>query len=120
MASGEKAEAATEKPGGGPGPASACCSFCRKSFQEAGPLVEGPGEVYICAGCIDLFQDIVDQEKVRRATQPDLFAYFRLKLARIEQWAEELKTRMDPQSPLFELFRPGAPDSSTLPGDKAT
>ncbi|MFM2011400.1 MAG: ATP-dependent Clp protease ATP-binding subunit ClpX, partial [Planctomycetota bacterium] len=30
------------------------CSFCRKSYRDVGPLVEGPGEVYICGECIEL------------------------------------------------------------------
>ena len=25
----------------------AFCSFCRKSYRDVGPLVEGPGDVYI-------------------------------------------------------------------------
>jgi ATP-dependent Clp protease ATP-binding subunit ClpX len=44
----------------------AFCSFCRKSHREVGPLVEGPGDVYICADCIELCQSIIDQEKRRR------------------------------------------------------
>ena len=30
------------------GKKNANCSFCRKSYREVGPLVEGPGDVYIC------------------------------------------------------------------------
>ena len=26
----------------------AFCSFCRKSFRDVGPLVEGPADVFIC------------------------------------------------------------------------
>src|SRR5271163_2377241 len=44
----------------------AYCSFCRKSYREVGPLVEGPGDVYICGECIELCQSIIDQEKQRR------------------------------------------------------
>src|SRR6201981_3294421 len=44
----------------------AYCSFCKKSFRDVGPLVEGPGEVYICGECIELCQSIIDQEKRRR------------------------------------------------------
>lgn len=44
----------------------AFCSFCRKSYREVGPLVEGPGDVYICGECIELCQSILDQEKRRR------------------------------------------------------
>ncbi len=42
------------------------CSFCRKSYRDVGPLVEGPDDVYICGGCIELCQSILDQEKKRR------------------------------------------------------
>src|SRR5262249_59352898 len=44
----------------------AYCSFCRKSYRDVGPLVEGPGDVYICGDCIELCQSIIDQEKRRR------------------------------------------------------
>jgi ATP-dependent Clp protease ATP-binding subunit ClpX len=47
-------------------PRNAYCSFCRKSYREVGPLVEGPGDVYICGECIELCQSIIDQEKRRR------------------------------------------------------
>lgn len=44
----------------------AYCSFCRKSYRDVGPLVEGPGDVYICGECIDLCQSILDQDRRRR------------------------------------------------------
>lgn len=46
----------------------AYCSFCRKSHRDVGPLVEGPGDVYICGECIELCQSIIDQEKKRRGS----------------------------------------------------
>src|SRR4051794_3014613 len=46
----------------------AFCSFCRKSYRDVGPLVEGPGDVYICGECIELCQSIIDQEKRRRGS----------------------------------------------------
>ncbi len=39
------------------------CSFCGKSQREAGPMVEGPDGVYICATCVDLCHSIIQQEK---------------------------------------------------------
>ena len=48
------------------GKKNANCSFCGKSYREVGPLVEGPGDVYICGECIELCQSILDQEKRRR------------------------------------------------------
>ncbi|MGA2032884.1 MAG: ATP-dependent Clp protease ATP-binding subunit ClpX [Thermoguttaceae bacterium] len=51
----------------------AFCSFCRKSYRDVGPLVEGPGDVYICGECIDLCQSILEQERRRRGTAKPLF-----------------------------------------------
>ncbi len=49
----------------------AYCSFCRRSHRDVGPLVEGPGDVYICGECIELCQSIIDQEKKRRGGPQD-------------------------------------------------
>src|SRR3954452_20853647 len=51
----------------------AFCSFCRKSYRDVGPLVEGPGDVYICGECIELCQSILDQERRRRGVPKTLF-----------------------------------------------
>jgi ATP-dependent Clp protease ATP-binding subunit ClpX len=59
--------------GGGTTKKNAFCSFCRKSYRDVGPLVEGPGDVYICGECIELCQSILDQEKRRRGTGKQLF-----------------------------------------------
>ena len=53
----------------------AYCSFCRKSYRDVGPLVEGPGDVYICGECIELCQSIIDQEKRRRGGSKALFTH---------------------------------------------
>ncbi|MSR60601.1 MAG: ATP-dependent Clp protease ATP-binding subunit ClpX [Planctomycetaceae bacterium] len=58
---------------GSTGKKNANCSFCRKSYREVGPLVEGPGDVYICGECIELCQSILDQEKRRRGGSRPLF-----------------------------------------------
>jgi ATP-dependent Clp protease ATP-binding subunit ClpX len=52
----------------------AFCSFCRKSYRDVGPLVEGPGDVYICGECIDLCQSILEQERRRRGSAKPLFS----------------------------------------------
>jgi ATP-dependent Clp protease ATP-binding subunit ClpX len=52
----------------------ASCSFCRKSYRDVGPLVEGPSEVYICGECVELCQSIIDQEKRRRGATKALFS----------------------------------------------
>ncbi|MCL4112852.1 UNVERIFIED_CONTAM: hypothetical protein GTU68_046170 [Idotea baltica] len=55
------------------GKKNANCSFCRKSYREVGPLVEGPDDVYICGECIELCQSILDQERRRRGSSRKLF-----------------------------------------------
>jgi ATP-dependent Clp protease ATP-binding subunit ClpX len=42
------------------------CSFCRKSYQELGPLVEGPDDVLICYSCLKLCEAIFVHEYERR------------------------------------------------------
>src|ERR1700680_3495506 len=51
----------------------AYCSFGPKSYRYCGPLVEGPGDVYICGECIELCQSILDQERRRRGVPKTLF-----------------------------------------------
>ena len=51
----------------------AFCSFCRKSYRDVGPLVEGPGDVYICGECIELCESILKQESQRRGGSKQLF-----------------------------------------------
>jgi ATP-dependent Clp protease ATP-binding subunit ClpX len=46
----------------------ASCSFCRKSYRDVGPLVEGPSDVFICGECVELCTSIIEQEKRRRTT----------------------------------------------------
>ncbi|MEW4488359.1 ATP-dependent Clp protease ATP-binding subunit ClpX [Thalassoglobus sp. JC818] len=55
------------------GKKNANCSFCGKSYRDVGPLVEGPGDVYICGECIDLCQSILDQDRRRRGDSKKLF-----------------------------------------------
>ncbi len=56
------------------GKKNASCSFCRKSYREVGPLVEGPDDVYVCGECVELCQSILDQERRRRGTPHKLFS----------------------------------------------
>jgi ATP-dependent Clp protease ATP-binding subunit ClpX len=58
---------------GSTGKKNANCSFCGKSYRDVGPLVEGPGDVYICGECIDLCQSILEQERKRRGDSKKLF-----------------------------------------------
>ena len=59
---------------GSSGKKNANCSFCRKSYREVGPLVEGPDDVYICGECIELCQSILEQERRRRGSPKKLFS----------------------------------------------
>ena len=56
------------------GKKNANCSFCRKSYREVGPLVEGPDDVYVCGDCIELCQSILEQERRRRGEPTKLFS----------------------------------------------
>jgi ATP-dependent Clp protease ATP-binding subunit ClpX len=44
------------------------CSFCNRTGEDIGPLVEGPNGVYICQHCVDLCNNIIKQEQ-RRSVQ---------------------------------------------------
>ena len=50
------------------------CSFCGKTSREVGPMVEGPNDVYICATCTDLCQNIFRQERHRVHASRPIFA----------------------------------------------
>jgi ATP-dependent Clp protease ATP-binding subunit ClpX len=43
------------------------CSFCAKSQKQVKKLIAGPG-VYICDECIDLCNEIIDEEFTQTAT----------------------------------------------------
>jgi len=49
------------------------CSFCHRTAEDAGPIVEGPNGVYICGSCVDLCQNIIRQEQRRTAQTKPLF-----------------------------------------------
>ena len=75
MPSGKDVVSGRRNGNGGTTKKNAFCSFCRKSYRDVGPLVEGPGDVYICGECIELCQSILDQEQKRRGpTNNKLFA----------------------------------------------
>lgn len=72
------------------------CLCCRKSHKSVGPLVEVGDGLFICSDCLDLCQDIVDQEKARRQSG-DALAYFQVRMDRIIGMMTELKSQFDPQ-----------------------
>jgi ATP-dependent Clp protease ATP-binding subunit ClpX len=73
MPSGKDVMAGRRNTSSGTTKKNAFCSFCRKSYRDVGPLVEGPGDVYICGECIELCQSILDQEQRRRGPTKKLF-----------------------------------------------
>ncbi len=52
----------------GGGRRQSACSFCGKGQRDAGPMVEGPKDVYICKSCVELCHNIIRQEVKRSAT----------------------------------------------------
>ncbi|MBK9118080.1 MAG: ATP-dependent Clp protease ATP-binding subunit ClpX [Phycisphaerales bacterium] len=44
---------------------SSVCSFCGKSHRDAGPMVEGASDVFICSSCIELCHNLIREEQRR-------------------------------------------------------
>src|ERR1700675_1133739 len=55
------------------GPKVTTCSFCGKTSRDVGPMVEGPGDVYICSNCTDLCQNIFKQERRKVSSASSMF-----------------------------------------------
>jgi len=60
--------------GGKGGRSSHVCSFCQRNSDQVGPIVEGPGNVSICANCVELCHNIVRQEQRRNSETRPMFA----------------------------------------------
>jgi ClpX C4-type zinc finger len=41
------------------------CSFCRRNYKDAGPLAEGPDQVYICLHCCLACASVIEVEYQR-------------------------------------------------------
>lgn len=52
---------------------SSICSFCGRAQREAGPMVEGPNDVYICSSCVELCHNIITQERRKGTTTKTKF-----------------------------------------------
>jgi ATP-dependent Clp protease ATP-binding subunit ClpX len=50
------------------------CSFCGRSHRDVGPMVEGPGDIYICSSCVELCHNIITQERRRASASKPKFA----------------------------------------------
>ena len=46
------------------------CSFCGKSYDSVRRLIQGEGNVFICADCVELCYSIVKQEAIHPRPQP--------------------------------------------------
>jgi ATP-dependent Clp protease ATP-binding subunit ClpX len=46
------------------------CSFCKRSQDEVNRLIAGPDQVFICDECVDLCQDILEED-TSSTTAPD-------------------------------------------------
>ncbi len=44
------------------------CSFCGRDKEQVARLIAGPPGVYICVECVDLCNDILQEERVERST----------------------------------------------------
>jgi len=49
------------------------CSFCGRSEDEIRRLIAGPEAVYICDECVELCQEILDEDEATNQTQPLVF-----------------------------------------------
>jgi ATP-dependent Clp protease ATP-binding subunit ClpX len=64
-------------PGGGgakKGRVGSTCSFCGRSHRDAGPMVEGPNDVFICSSCVELCHNIITQERRRASAAKPRFS----------------------------------------------
>ncbi len=60
-----------DQPGSKDASSTQTCSFCRKSYRDVGPLIEGPEldsgvRAYICGDCAVLCTQILDQGRRKR------------------------------------------------------
>ena len=49
------------------------CNFCGKSEQDAGPMIQGPSDVFICGNCVELCANIIAQEKSKQTRSTPMF-----------------------------------------------
>ncbi|MBO8161719.1 MAG: ATP-dependent Clp protease ATP-binding subunit ClpX [Thermosipho sp. (in: Bacteria)] len=47
------------------------CSFCGRSADKVDKLIAGPGNVYICNDCVEIFHDILIEDKRGLSTKKD-------------------------------------------------
>ncbi|MDY6895704.1 MAG: ClpX C4-type zinc finger protein, partial [Thermotogota bacterium] len=47
------------------------CSFCGKPASQAEALIAGPNGIYICDECINLFQELVEENKTKNGEKAE-------------------------------------------------
>ena len=46
-----------------------CCSFCQRSYSEAGPMIDSLKGAYICEECVSQAQYVLQNERARKASK---------------------------------------------------
>jgi len=77
------------------------CSFCEKPQDQVAKLIAGPG-VYICNHCVDLCNDIIDDERVGEVTLSLLAELSR----RLDGYVDVLRQQGVPWDEIAAALRP--------------
>ena len=59
--------------GGGMHKSLGACSFCHRTSEDVGPIVEGPDGIFICSNCVELCHNIIRQEQRSKAQASPMF-----------------------------------------------
>lgn len=65
------------------------CSFCNKSAKQVHKLIAGLNNTYICDECVDLCQEILDEENGYTETKADVSDIHLLKPREIKEFLDE-------------------------------
>ena len=65
------------------------CSFCNKSAKQVHKLIAGLNNTYICDECVDLCQEILDEENGYTETKADVSDIHLLKPREIKDFLDE-------------------------------
>jgi ATP-dependent Clp protease ATP-binding subunit ClpX len=67
----ERSDPTSIQSGGTPTPRRTQCSFCGRTSDVTGSMVEGPSDVYICGDCAEIAYGIILQQRARSRVWPD-------------------------------------------------
>jgi ATP-dependent Clp protease ATP-binding subunit ClpX len=79
------------------------CSFCGKEQTQVAKLIAGPG-VYICNHCIDLCNDIIEDERAVAPSESGLETLTRLS-SRVDALVEQLRESGVPWDDISRALR---------------